>query len=290
MIHSTHHNWMPLLLAVVAIVAPIIAEADPDDPDPATLPMHVPPFRLVDTDGEVRALSDYSDAKAVVLFMQMNGCPIVRQSYPYMEELRAKYEPKGIAFLYIAPNRWDDAESINFETDEYSATPPVAIDTHRALAMHLNVTRSAESFLVDPNTGKVLYRGMADDRFDYGLKRPNPQHFWLRDAIEARLKGNDPEKRTTLAKGCLYDMDVYTDLDYDTDLLPYLNKHLPEVAKAHPRVPEGSEAEALADRLQAMLLDIAPAGLGAGLSEHAGLAFATYIRGVRSGWRDVVRK
>ena len=40
------------------------------------------------------------------------------------------------------------------------------------------------TFVVDPKTREIIYRGKADDRFDYGLKRPNPQKFWVAEILD----------------------------------------------------------------------------------------------------------
>lgn len=200
----------------------------------AGLPMHTPNFRLSDASGEVYELAAHKDAKAVVLFVQMNGCPIVRQSYPYMEELRAKYEPQGIEFLYVNSNPWDTNESILEETKEYSATVPVLRDMHRALAHSLGFTRSAEVFVIDPRTGAIVYRGMADDRFDYGLQRMSPGKFWLRDTLEAIAIDAKPTVEPTIVKGCVLDLEYYIQPEFAKDVAPLIAAKLPTQYGATP--------------------------------------------------------
>jgi len=192
-----------------------------------SLPMTVPDFRLVDTRGGIHTLADYEDAEALVLFMQMNGCPIVRQSYPYLKEIREEFDPKGVEFLYVNSNRWDTPEIIEEERADYLFEPPVLVDEHRALAMALDVKRSAEVFVIDPKSREILYRGMADDRFDYGLQRMSPDTFWLHDALTAHLAAKTPDTRRTIAKGCLLDMDLFDDVTYDADVAPLIDAKLP---------------------------------------------------------------
>lgn len=189
--------------------------------------MRAPNFRLLDTTGRSHELYAHADAKAVVLFVQMNGCPIVRQSYPYFEGLRAKYGPQGVVFLYINSNPWDTDESIAAECKEFAATAPVLRDAHRALAYALEFKRSAESFVLDPKTWNVVYRGMADDRFDYGLQRMSPSKFWLRDALEAMVKGEAVQFAPTVAKGCVLDLEFNSKPDFGKVIAPILTKALP---------------------------------------------------------------
>lgn len=200
----------------------------------AGLPMHAPNFRLLDTQGESHELAAHKDAKVVVLFVQMNGCPIVRQSYPYLEEISAEYGPKGVVFLYVNSNPWDTNESIIEECKEYSATPPVLRDNTRALAHALGFTRSAEVFVIDPRSNDILYRGMADDRFDYGLQRMSPSKFWLRDTLEAVVTKEESVPEPTIVKGCVIDMEYYERPDFSKEVAPVLAAKLPTQYGAEP--------------------------------------------------------
>jgi thiol-disulfide isomerase/thioredoxin len=196
------------------------------------LPMHMPNFRLQDTTGKVHELyKDYSAAKAVVVFIQGNGCPIVRQSFPYMEILKKEYADKDVKFVYINANDFDTPGPIAEEANEFAVTVPILNDKYQVLARALELERTAESFVVDPQTWNILYRGMADDRFDYGLQRSNPQNFWLKEVLDTHLAGKEVSTRSTVAKGCLLDLvDLPEAVDYQTDVAPILEKRLAQIA------------------------------------------------------------
>jgi peroxiredoxin len=203
----------------------------------------VPNFRFTGVDGEVRELHDYDDAKVLVLFFHMNGCPIVRQSYPYFEQIKLEYSGRGVEFLYINSNKWDTPEAVITERADYKFSPPVLVDSHRVLAHVLGVERSADTFVVDPaRDWRVVYRGMADDRFDYGLQRMSPKKFWLRDAIDATLAGRDPARAETVAKGCLLDMDTYQGVTFEEHVRPILYGKLASLFQGTPSEPAAREA------------------------------------------------
>src|SRR4249920_2945371 len=61
-------------------------------------------FRLLDQRGASQELYYYSDAKAVVLMVHGNGCPIVRNALPGLKELRDQYQSRGVEFLLINSN------------------------------------------------------------------------------------------------------------------------------------------------------------------------------------------
>ena len=53
-------------------------------------------FRLLDQRGASQELYYYSDAKAVVLMVHGNGCPIVRNALPTLKALRDQYRARRV--------------------------------------------------------------------------------------------------------------------------------------------------------------------------------------------------
>jgi hypothetical protein len=72
------------------------------------------------------------------------------------------------------------------------------------VARSLGVERTAEVFIIDPKTRKVLFRGPIDDSLGYETQRVTTEHNYLRDALDTVMAGgtvniNDiPD-----SKGCL---------------------------------------------------------------------------------------
>ncbi len=211
-----------LPIGLCAGMALVALGATAEESHDRTLPMQIQNFRFQDTDGDWHELADLTDRKAVVLFVQGNGCPIVRQSFPYFEEIIEEYEPKGVEFLYVNANDYDEPEDIIEEATDFSVSPPIVKDWGQALVHLLHTERTAESFLIDPKTMEIVYRGMADDRFDYGLQRSNPKEFWLKDALDAFLAGEKPKVTKTIAKGCLLDTDLPESSTWKEDVAPVL--------------------------------------------------------------------
>jgi peroxiredoxin len=242
------------LSGAAVILVTLIVNASPAhaDADGSSAPQSVPNFRFTDVDGVEHELYDLASAKAVVLFFQMNGCPIVRQSYPYFEEINAQFANRGVKFLYINTNKWDTPEAVIAERKDYQFTPPVLIDRQQALARYLGVERSADTFVIDPDQNwRVVYHGMADDRFDYGLQRMSPEKFWLRDALDAIVAGKEPEHTETVAKGCLLDMDTVHGVEFDKHVQPILANELSSLLDGAPTEPA---AKAASDEILSTLL------------------------------------
>ena len=65
-------------------------------------------FQLLDQKGEAHELYYLSDMKAVVIMVQGNGCPIVRNALPTLDLVRNEYAQRGVAFLLLNANLQDE--------------------------------------------------------------------------------------------------------------------------------------------------------------------------------------
>ena len=52
-------------------------------------------------------------------------------------------------------------------------------------AESLDVHRTSESFVIDPNSMRVLFRGPIDDRLGYESQKPVAKNHYLKDALDA---------------------------------------------------------------------------------------------------------
>src|ERR1700752_1274676 len=84
-------------------------------------------FRLLDQRGASQELYYYSDAKAVVLMVHGNGCPIVRSALPALNALREQYQAQGVEFLLINSNLQDDRDAIAQEAAEFGIDFPILV-------------------------------------------------------------------------------------------------------------------------------------------------------------------
>lgn len=63
-----------------------------------------PLFSLPATDGKDYSLSDFADAKTLVIFFTCNHCPFVLGSNPVTKKIAEKYRDKGVRFVAINSN------------------------------------------------------------------------------------------------------------------------------------------------------------------------------------------
>ena len=67
-------------------------------------------FSLLDQDGRFYQLRRQTEAKAVVLMIGGNGCPIVRQNVQKFQALREKVSNKKVRFWMLNANSQDSLQ------------------------------------------------------------------------------------------------------------------------------------------------------------------------------------
>jgi mono/diheme cytochrome c family protein len=185
-------------------------------------------FRLLDQNGASNELYYHSDAKAVVLMAHGNGCDIVRQTLPALKELREKYRAQGVEFLLIDSNLQDDRDAIAQEAAEFGIDFPILVDETQLIGESLGVARTADVFVIDPKTWKLMYRGPVDDRLAYGAQRPAATKSYLIDALDAVLAGKPVSVAQIDAVGCLVNLperdrrDAHAKISYSEQIAPLL--------------------------------------------------------------------
>ncbi len=183
-------------------------------------------FRLLDHRGISHELHYLSDQKAIVLMVHGNGCPVGRQALPALKTVRDRFESRDVTFLLIDSHLHDDRASVAAEAKEFGIDLPVLLDETQLIAESLGVTRTAEVFVIDPRTWKLLYRGPVDDRLAYGAQKPASSSRYLEDALEATLAGKPVPVSRVEPVGCLVDF-PRRDTTADSSRLTYSEQVAP---------------------------------------------------------------
>ncbi len=160
-------------------------------------------FALRDHRGKSHELQDYAGTGAVVLMVQGNGCPVVRNALTDLRTVRERYRDQDIAFLMLNANLQDDAESIRAEAVEWGIDLPILVDETQQVGESLALTRTAEVLVIDPASWEIAYRGPINDRLSYERQRRAARNHYLADALDAVLAGARPGIEAKGAIGCL---------------------------------------------------------------------------------------
>ena len=184
-------------------------------------------FMLLDHLGASHELHYHADARAVVLMVQGNGCPIVRNTLPRLKAVRDRYREAGVEFLMINANLQDNREAVAREAAEFGVDIPILVDESQLIGEGLGVERTADVFVIDPKSWKLLYRGPLDDGSAYGATRPVKRHY-VADVLDAVLAGKPVAVSQASAPGCIVNFPererraAHASISYVQDIAPVL--------------------------------------------------------------------
>lgn len=183
-------------------------------------------YALYDESDNFHRLSFYNNNKAIVLFVQGNGCPIVRNAISDYHEIATEYQEKGFKFFMINSNIQDNRKSIKKEADSYNFKIPVLVDSAQLLADELDITITGEIIVLHPTDRSILYRGPINDRLDYESQKDKINNHYLKKTLDQLLLNEVIVENEIPAKGCkvtrLSSTEKENHLTYTKDIAPIL--------------------------------------------------------------------
>jgi peroxiredoxin len=126
-----------------------------------------PDFSLPATDGKTYKLSDFKNAKTLVIFFTCNHCPFVKGSDEVTRKTAEKYLKKGIKFVGINSNTEKDHPDDSFEQMlermQQNKFPWVYLrDKTQEVALAYGALRTPHFYVFD-NNRKLIYTGRGVD-------------------------------------------------------------------------------------------------------------------------------
>lgn len=184
-------------------------------------------FVLLDHTGVSHELYDHSDAKAIVLMIQGNGCQIVRSNLPELKRLRDNYVDQEVVFFMMNSNLQDTRTAIREETREWNIDIPILHDRAQIIGRSLTVRRTGEVLVIDPRTWNVVYRGPLSDRVSYERQKKHAQNHYVKDVLDVLLAGGDSEVSRVNSPGCIINFETRDNatVSYAEVIAPILKSH-----------------------------------------------------------------
>lgn len=163
-----------------------------------------PEFSLPDTEGKTVSLSDFKDARAVLIVFMCNHCPFVKHIIGELVKLIKEYQRKGVATACINSNEIeshpeDSPEMMAKIAKEKGFTFAYLYDETQEVAKAYRAACTPDFFLFDKDR-KLVYRGQMDDsRPNSGVPVTGKD---LRAALDAVLKGGKVPAKQKPSMGC----------------------------------------------------------------------------------------
>jgi peroxiredoxin len=160
-----------------------------------------PAFTLPGTDGEQHAFPD-GGGPAVVVFT-CNHCPYALAWHDRFVALAGDYADRGVSLVAVNPNdaeRYpgDSFDAMRERVEADGGWPfPYLRDEDQSVARAFDAKTTPDVFVFGAD-GRLAYRGAPDaDHQD-----PSLGAAWVRDALDALLAGERPQRPETEPKGC----------------------------------------------------------------------------------------
>jgi peroxiredoxin len=162
-----------------------------------------PDFNLKATDGNHYSLSDFSDARYLVVFFTCNHCPYVTGSDENTRQIAQKFADKGVKFVGINSNSAntyaeDDYNHMVQRMNEHKFPWVYLRDESQDVARAYGALRTPHFFVFDQDR-KLVYTGRAiDNPRDHTQSRTHE----LIDALDELTSGKAPSTQMTNPIGC----------------------------------------------------------------------------------------
>jgi len=163
-----------------------------------------PDFSLPDTRGSIVSLSDFDDAKALLVVFMCNHCPFVKHVLNGLLNLAREYQMRGVAVVGISANDVDaypedGPEMMAAFAERLNLPFPYLYDATQEVAKSYHAACTPDFFLFDKDR-RLAYRGQMDD------SRPG-NHVPvtgadLRAALDATLEGRPAPQEQRPSMGC----------------------------------------------------------------------------------------
>jgi thiol-disulfide isomerase/thioredoxin len=152
--------------------------------------------------GRVRAQQAVETKFRVYVFLS-DECPMCQGYAPVLNQFVADFAAKGIDCIGVFPNYYVTDSAINAFRKEFDLKFKTQRDSAFVLTNRFGATITPQVVL-ETVDGQRLYSGQLDNAyFRAGKRRGVTSQFYLRDAVQSALKGENLNPFSTQPIGCV---------------------------------------------------------------------------------------
>ncbi len=159
-----------------------------------------PDFKgVIGIDDKEHGLSDFKEAKLVVLVFTCNHCPVATAYEDRLVALQKDYEARGVQVVAVNVNNVE-ADRLDKMKERAKAKKfnfPYLYDSSQKMGHDYGATVTPHVFLLNGQR-KIAYMGAIDDK----QKVEQVKNPYLRTALDALLDGKTPPETATKQFGC----------------------------------------------------------------------------------------
>ena len=163
-------------------------------------------FKLKNTNGKMVALTDYKDAKGVIVIFDCNTCPYSQRYNERIIALNEKYASKGFPLIAVQPNDPEVSPGDSYDemvklAQKKNYKFPYVFDESQSVAKSFGATNTPHVFLLkkEGSAFNVAYIGSIDDN---AKDASAVSKKYLEEAVDAVLANKPVPSTKTKALGC----------------------------------------------------------------------------------------
>lgn len=187
----------------------------------------VPATSLKDIAG--KPVKPAAGSKATVVVCFGASCPISKKFGPELARLEKEYGEKKIGFVFLSPVDGAKIEGLREFATTHGLTSPVIAGAKGGLTSVLRPATTTEVFVLDA-ARTLVFRGAVNDQYGLGYSKPAATRHYLREALDAVLRGESPPVEATTAPGCALDLE---DPAAPTAATPTYHREISRIVQAH---------------------------------------------------------
>ena len=196
-------SWM--VVGLMALAAAAMGAEAPSESGALAIgsPAPMTDVKLASVDGRNLSIADVAGDKGTLVIFTCNHCPWAKAWQGRIVELGNAYAKRGVGVILVNSNDPEaypeDAFSVMQErSKQLRMAVPYVVDATSDLARAFGASHTPEAFLFD-HGGKLVYHGGIDDN----AKEPDKvKARWLRDALQATVRGKPVAVQETKSLGC----------------------------------------------------------------------------------------
>ena len=148
-------------------------------------------------------LSEQKSAAAIVFVMRERDCPISEKYGPRWKKLEEEYAAQGVRFIYLYVGRVRPKEAAAQDLKRFGFRGPYSLDLKQTAINALKAETTGDAFILDPKSGKILYKGPLDDQHHLLRSGVRPKNHYVKNILDKILKGEEISPQSIPAPGCI---------------------------------------------------------------------------------------
>jgi len=123
-------------------------------------------FSLLDMQGNIHRMSEYSSSRGIVFLSSSSECPMSKEISAAYSKIESRFFDLRFKFMEL---NFGEVDGVSPGRRQQDVDIPVLLDENRLVSRSLGIRKTNEVLVFDPKTFQVIYRGQPDHNLEVAL-------------------------------------------------------------------------------------------------------------------------